>query len=90
MTGGDAKPRNMVDPKNPFAENEESKEEVDEEEEQNENNEVEDWVVLKRCKGHRGTISDVSWSPDNLHFASCSTDSTICIWDVNENGKFLS
>lgn len=33
-------------------------------------------------------ISDVAWSPDNLHFASCSTDSTICIWDVNEHGKF--
>ena len=32
-------------------------------------------------------ISDVAWSPDNLHFASCSTDSTICIWDVNEHGK---
>ena len=30
-------------------------------------------------------ISDVAWSPDNLHFASCSTDSTICIWDVNEH-----
>lgn len=33
-------------------------------------------------------ISDVAWSPDNLHFASCSTDSTICIWDVNEHGKY--
>lgn len=32
-------------------------------------------------------ISDVAWSPDSLHFASCSTDSTICIWDVNEHGK---
>ena len=74
--------------------------------------EFEDWAVLKRCRGHRGSkfylkmtftidreflthhklsfvfvlaISDVAWSPDNLHFASCSTDSTICIWDVNEH-----
>jgi WD40 repeat protein len=46
---------------------------------------MEDWAVLKRCRGHRGTISDVAWSPDSLHFASCSTDSTICIWDVNEH-----
>ena len=53
-----------------------------------EKTEFEDWAVLKRCRGHRGTISDVAWSPDNLHFASCSTDSTICIWDVNEHGKF--
>ena len=32
----------------------------------------------------------MAWSPDNLHFASCSTDSTICIWDVNEHGKWLT
>ena len=50
--------------------------------------EMEDWGVLKRCRGHRGTISDVAWSPNNINFASCSTDSTICIWDINEHCKF--
>ena len=33
-------------------------------------------------------VSDLAWSPDNLHFVSCATDSTICIWNVNENCKF--
>lgn len=32
-------------------------------------------------------ISDVAWSPDNQHFASCSTDSFICIWNVNDHRK---
>lgn len=47
---------------------------------------MEDWRTLKSWKGHRGrTISDLSWSPDSMHFASCGTDSTICIWNVNEH-----
>jgi len=33
-------------------------------------------------------ISDLAWSPDNMHFASCSTDSTINIWHINEHCKF--
>jgi WD40 repeat protein len=35
-------------------------------------------------------ISDVAWSPDNMHFASCSTDSTISIWHVNEHCKLTT
>jgi WD40 repeat protein len=47
---------------------------------------MEDWKTLKTWKGHHSrTISDVAWSPDNMHFASCSTDSTISIWNVNEH-----
>jgi len=34
-------------------------------------------------------ISDLAWSPDNMHFASCSTDSTISIWHINEHCKFF-
>lgn len=49
---------------------------------------MEDWKTLKTWKGHHSrTISDLAWSPDNLHFASCSTDSTISIWHVNEHCK---
>ena len=61
---------------------------------------MEDWKTLKTWKGHHSrskkiyrlliflAISDLAWSPDNLHFASCSTDSTISIWHVNEHCKF--
>lgn len=59
---------------------------------------MEDWKTLKTWKGHHNrskcaiqrhfvAISDLAWSPDNLHFASCSTDSTISIWHVNEHCK---
>lgn len=60
------------------------------EEKKMKNTEMEDWAVLKRCRGHRGTVSDVAWSPNNINFASCSTDSTICIWDINEHGKYFA
>lgn len=31
-------------------------------------------------------MTDLAWSPDNVHFASCGTDSQIFIWSINENG----
>lgn len=34
-------------------------------------------------------VSDLAWSPDNVHFVSCATDSTICIWNVNEYSKSI-
>ena len=65
---------------------------------------MEDWKTLKTWKGHHSrsksppfnfyanyycaAISDLAWSPDNMHFASCSTDSTINIWHINEHCKF--
>ena len=30
-------------------------------------------------------ITDLIWAPDSLHFASCGTDSRICIMNINEN-----
>jgi len=45
----------------------------------------EDWKSLRTWRGHRRTISDITWSPDSIHFVSCGTDSTICIWNVNEH-----
>jgi len=35
-------------------------------------------------------VSDLAWSPDNMHFVSCATDSSICIWNVNEYCKYAS
>jgi WD40 repeat protein len=62
----------------------------------------EDWKSLRTWRGHRRSkyyrnypnfvivlaISDITWSPDSVHFVSCGTDSTICIWNVNEHCKF--
>lgn len=45
----------------------------------------EEWRSLKTWRVHRRTISDIAWSPDSMHFASCGTDSTIIIWNVNEH-----
>jgi WD40 repeat protein len=33
-------------------------------------------------------VIDLAWCPDNLHFASCGTDTQICIWNINEHCKF--
>jgi WD40 repeat protein len=48
----------------------------------------EDWKSLRTWRGHRRTISDITWSPDSIHFVSCGTDSTICVWNVNEHCKY--
>lgn len=29
-------------------------------------------------------ITDLTWAPDSLHFATCGTDSKICIMNINE------
>jgi len=29
-------------------------------------------------------VNDIAWCPDNYHLASCSTDSRINIWDINQ------
>ena len=44
----------------------------------------EEWRVKKTLNGHKGCIYDLAWSPDNIHFASCATDSQIYIWSINE------
>ena len=31
-------------------------------------------------------ITDLTWAPDSIHFASCGTDSRICIMNINEGG----
>lgn len=33
-------------------------------------------------------MSDLAWSPDNVHFATCGTDSMIIIWSINENCNY--
>lgn len=44
---------------------------------------VEDWRNKKTFKCHKGSVSDIAWCPDNMHIATCGTDSIICILNVN-------
>ena len=59
---------------------------------------LEDWKAKKTWKGHKHSkffvgiylihflaVTDIAWSPDNLHFASCGVDSFIHIWNINEH-----
>lgn len=36
-----------------------------------------------RCRGHRNGITDVKFSPNNLHFATACNDGTVRLWDLN-------
>ncbi|MHC4166657.1 MAG: WD40 repeat domain-containing protein [Planctomycetota bacterium] len=36
------------------------------------------------CRGHKGTIGRIAWSPCGRFIASPSTDKTIRIWDAND------
>jgi RNA polymerase sigma factor (sigma-70 family) len=45
------------------------------------------WDVLAGKKiaalpGHRGKVTRLAWSPDGRRLASCSTDTTVLVWDV--------
>eukprot|EP01091_Cochliopodium_minus_P005178 TRINITY_DN15141_c0_g1_i1.p1 TRINITY_DN15141_c0_g1~~TRINITY_DN15141_c0_g1_i1.p1 ORF type:complete len:373 (-),score=93.26 TRINITY_DN15141_c0_g1_i1:21-1139(-) len=57
----------------------------------NENPNTENWRVFKVLTGHKGDISDISWSYDNRMIASSSLDGTIMIWDtsVSSFGKLI-
>ena len=43
----------------------------------------EDWQAKKIWRNHKG-ITDLTWAPDCIHFASCGIDSRICIMNINE------
>jgi WD40 repeat protein len=34
-------------------------------------------------------VHDLAWHPDSIHFASCGRDSKICMWSINESGKYF-
>ena len=36
---------------------------------------------------HNAKISDLAWSPDSLHIATASLDSTLIVWDVKDTKK---
>jgi WD40 repeat protein len=40
---------------------------------------------IKKIKAHADKLWCVDWSPDNSKVASCSSDSTIMVWDLNTN-----
>jgi WD40 repeat protein len=52
-----------------------------------EDNAYEEWRNKRTWIRHVGGVSDLAWSPDSIHFASCGTDSQIIIWSINEGGK---
>jgi WD40 repeat protein len=61
---------------------EESK--VTEKKEEDENLSYEKWRCKRSWKVHKGGVSDLAWSPDNIHLGTCGTDSTVIIWNINE------
>lgn len=40
-------------------------------------------IIIDRNSQRLG-ISDLTWAPDSLHFASCGTDARVCIMNINE------
>jgi hypothetical protein len=54
----------------------------------------EDWQAKKIWRNHQSKyfvlififlgITDLTWAPDSLHFATCGTDSRICVMNINE------
>jgi WD40 repeat protein/tetratricopeptide (TPR) repeat protein len=40
--------------------------------------------LLSTLKGHVGNITDLVFSPDNIHLASSSDDGTVKIWDITQ------
>lgn len=39
---------------------------------------------MATLSGHASWVLGVTFSPDNLHFASCSSDNTVKIWDLQQ------
>lgn len=46
---------------------------------------MEEWRSKRTWTIHKGGVSDMAWAPDNIHFASCGTDSIIVIYSINES-----
>lgn len=45
--------------------------------------------VIKVFTGHDSDVNSVTWSKDDTFFASASSDSTVCIWDVRKTDSSL-
>jgi protein HIRA/HIR1 len=45
---------------------------------------MEEWRNKKTWTVHKRGVSDLAWAPDNIHFASCGTDSQVVIYSINE------
>nr|CAG8530113.1 13026_t:CDS:10 [Entrophospora candida] len=42
---------------------------------------IDQWIL------HTARINAIAWSPDGLHAASCSLDTSICVWSVENPSK---
>uniref|UniRef100_A0A915HUL5 Chromatin assembly factor 1 subunit B n=1 Tax=Romanomermis culicivorax TaxID=13658 RepID=A0A915HUL5_ROMCU len=69
--------------------------------EEDEPENLENWIVKKRFREHKAEsdVCDMCWSPDSKYLLTCSSDSTIIVWDmlaekkhklVHENSKRFS
>jgi WD40 repeat protein len=68
----------------PSGNSEENKAETDK---KDENSTYEKWRCKRSWNVHKGGVSDLAWSPDNIHLGTCGTDSTVIIWNINETSK---
>jgi len=56
------------------------------EENNQDDTQYEEWRLKRTWSSHRGGVSDLAWSPNNINFGSCGTDRQIMIWSINEQG----
>ena len=41
--------------------------------------------IIKKLEGHTKDVNKISWDPTRKYLASCSDDSTVCVWRPFEN-----
>ena len=47
-------------------------------------------TTLVNYRGHSGAVTDLVWLPDDIRIASCSTDTTVQVWDAASGNTLLT